>query len=103
MKKQEVVKRVTKFLNKNLRHVLDKMEDPNSKIENHVLFDNYQKPYFIYSDQERKGCFESEESFVSKEDLNNIIKSMFIGSGIEKPDQVFIFDVKKNKRVYPRI
>lgn len=98
MKKEDAIKKAVQFL-LNLPHI--DLGDEES-IKDYCDFDNSNKPYYVYVDIERSGCFESNTGFFSKTEVNSLIKEQ-LDNEDGKWDHILILDVKNNKRVYPKI
>jgi len=76
--------------------------DEENAEDNHN-FDRSDKPYFVYSNVQRKGCWVSEQKFYSKSEINELIKHQFHSDYDDKWDHVYILDIKKNKVVKPHL
>lgn len=61
------------------------------------------KPYYVYSNVQRNGCWVSEQKFYSKSEINKLIEHQFHCDCDDKWDHVYILDVKKNKIVKPHL
>lgn len=96
MKKQEILKRVQQFL------IEINVASEDDFEENLFDFSNYNKPYYLYMDIERCGCFESRSSFMSKDKVNDIIEDQLQG-GQNAWDHIYIFDINQNKQIIPRL
>lgn len=59
-------------------------------------FNNSNEPYFVYSNVQKRGYFQSEAKFCSKNEVNRIIDAQMHEK--DKWDVVIIFDVLLNKQ-----
>ncbi len=89
---KEAIKKVKVFL-KNLPFISFSKDE----IE---LFDmeNSNEPYYIYRSYDTGKVFWSEENFISKDNLLNLIEEQF---KYHTWDKFVIFDVEQNKTVEP--
>lgn len=77
--------------------------DDDENIEDNHDFSYSNKPYYIYLNVQRRGCFQSEQKFYSKSEINELIKHQFNSDYDDKWDHIYILDVKKNKIVKPHL
>lgn len=98
MRTETAVKRAKTFLNKFLwdTYELDDGEDGYD-------FSYNNQPYYVYLDSENRGCFSSEGSFHTEDQVNEIISAQMGSDHREHWDNVIIFDVEQNKVVVPKI
>jgi hypothetical protein len=88
MKEVEAIKKVKQFFS-------------NFSDVEFLDFSNPHKLYYIYTDVQRRGCFESHGYFATKSETNEFIENLFT-HGAEL-DRICIFDVKHNVEVKPKI
>lgn len=102
MNTKTAVKRAKDFLN----HHIGEMYDWDIDVEegdNDYDFSYANQPFYVYLDSENRGCFGSEGSFRTEDQVNEIISAQMGSDHREHWDNVIIFDVEQNKVVVPKI
>lgn len=99
MNNQKAIENAKNFL-RNLSHITLDMTG-NDEIEKYYDFSDSDKPYYIYTDGESRGCYESINGFITEKEVNKLITEQC--NNRNKWDTIVILDVKKNKIVKPHI
>lgn len=67
-------------------------------------FDESYKPYYIIYTGEYHGCSDSSGAhFAFKNEVNDLVKKQLKGGHYYMWDDITIFDVNKNKEVFPKV
>lgn len=98
---EEAIKRAKHFLNTQI----DCIELEHNWFEGYSThkFENADKPYYVYTNSQTYGCFESNSEFFSKENVNWLINRQLGSNHLWHYDHVIIFDIEKNKVIKPGI